>query len=90
MFDIFKKLLLSRQLTFEKGEMGLLGQPVVFVPVQMFAYVVKHTKNSKEFGELVYQGCRLASVARHKRSRSLAQEASDGPIGSPVHAQAGL
>jgi predicted hydrocarbon binding protein len=61
MFDVFKKLLMARQIQFEKGKLELLGQPVVFVPVQMFSHLIKHTKNSQKIANLIYTGCKLAS-----------------------------
>jgi hypothetical protein len=36
MFDIIKKLLFSRQLSFEEGEIKLLGQSVTMFPVELY------------------------------------------------------
>lgn len=61
MLNLFKKLLVSRHINIEKGKMDLLGHSIVFIPVEMFAYVIKESKNSKEIGNLIYEGCRKAA-----------------------------
>ena len=57
MFGIIKKLLFAKQLSFEKGEIKLLGQPVVMFPVVLFIEMFKELKrnNPKNYKDIIYE-----------------------------------
>ena len=56
MFDIFKKLLLGRQISFEEGEIKLLGQSITMIPVELYVAMFKELKNANptRYGEIIY------------------------------------
>lgn len=56
MFDVIKKLLFSRQLVFEKGEIKLLGQSVTMIPVTLYVEMFKELKkvDPKKYGKIIY------------------------------------
>lgn len=56
MFDVIKKLLFARQLSFEEGEIKLLGQNVVMTPVTIFMELYNYLKKNepKRYGDILY------------------------------------
>lgn len=61
MFDVFKKLLLARQMSIEKGKIEMLGQRMIIAPVYTFSYIIKNAVNQDEMGRLIYDACKHAN-----------------------------
>lgn len=67
MFDVIKKLMLSRQIRMEKGKIFLLGQPIVMQPASVFAEIKKSIEN-KEFGkDVLYKAARRSGKKYMKK-----------------------
>ena len=70
MFDVIKKLLFARQLSFDDGEIKLLGQNIVMIPVTIFMEFYKNLKinEPKKYGNILYN---IAEEVGRKYSVSL-------------------
>ncbi len=56
MFQVLTKLMMSRQLVFEEGEIKMLGQNVSIMPVTLFVEMFKQLKKAepKKYGKIIY------------------------------------
>lgn len=56
MFNVIKKLLLSRQISFEEGEIKLLGQSITMLPVELYVAMFNELKKSQpaSYREIIY------------------------------------
>lgn len=73
MFEIIKKLLFARQISFEEGEIKLLGQTIVMTPVTIYIELHKYLKKSqpKKYGQIIYN---LASEVSKKYDITLKEK----------------
>lgn len=60
-YDFMQKLILARQIKFDKGSIEILNQPMVLSPAWVYSYLLKVTKNPIEMGYLIYEGTKLAT-----------------------------
>ena len=58
MFDLFKKLLMARQLEFERGKIILMNEPVVIGPAWTYVYILKKSKNFESSAQSIYKGAK--------------------------------
>jgi len=70
MFDLFKKLLFSRQLTLEKGKVIMLGSPMCVTPVSIFIDIQKDLEKAlgkKNAYERIYEGSKEGGIKFAKK-----------------------
>lgn len=77
MFQFVKKLLYSRQFTFDEGSITLLGQPVMLAPTSLFSGMVKelHADGNEE---ILYK---MARTAGHRYGERAKQRQHFDPVG---------
>ena len=56
MFGVVKKLLLAREISFEEGQIKLLGQSITMTPTIMFIKLLKEMKKIRpdDYGDFIY------------------------------------
>lgn len=62
MFNVVKKLLLSRQIKFEKGKISLFDQQIVILPVAEFSFVQDFLE-SRGLENLIYYSAKETGIA---------------------------
>jgi predicted hydrocarbon binding protein len=73
MFQVMTKLIMSRQLVFEEGEIKMLGQNVSIMPVTLFVEMFKQLKKAepKKYGKIIYS---IAEEVGYNWSKALKKE----------------
>lgn len=70
MFDLFKKLLFSRQLSMEKGKVIMLGSPMCVTPVSILVKIQKDLENAigkEKARERIYEGAKEGGIVFNKK-----------------------
>jgi len=70
MFDLFKKLLFSRQLSLEKGKVLLLGSPMCVTPASIFIDVQKDLEKAigkEKARKRIYEGSKKGGIKFAKK-----------------------
>jgi predicted hydrocarbon binding protein len=62
MFDIIKKLIFSRQITFEKGRVYLLGQSITMQPAFLFVALKKNLESGRIGNDFLYKSAKEAGI----------------------------
>ena len=58
-FDVVGKLMLTREMTFGKGEINLLGTRMVLSNAALFSEFIKNVSNSEEILDILYKSAKV-------------------------------